>query len=719
MFPVLCPVPGEGAMKNAVCLLVTCLVAIGLVGCAARRPDSGVRPDPGEDGVGGTQKPVQAARCFAASVDEHNLVLDDREAARDYLRRKLVALVAAKLIKVGFASGRAAEIAAGGELSAFHVHGHREKVFGKGERAGKLDRVELWDVHGRLQVELGGQHIDEVMGRLGHLPVTSLDGAEAMAGYLRALEGLDPDRDELAALWQKLADTWVHLLEPVLKIQLQVPVEPVEDYFTVLEEGAARLARFRDMCPDHPAFDRLEKLFTLAAIKALHTVEVSAANHQALDAVLAHLEALCRPALPGVMPYLMRDIELAWRDRLEKLDDSNTPFPEMKPDFVMFLERFPQSDFYPELELRFLARWTDYLAAREVEDPGGLRAYLDEVDLLAERFPSAGGLESVHRAAGIQCRQVLSSVEVPDLRAGNRMNELLERCRPWMPPGTQTEAVARRLAAIRADLVRRKDDREERAALRDLTFFIGWDRAIRALPWGRKLGERLRESWMGHNAFQRQWEKGRDAGSECRCSLDPDEPCRSFEEQGPHGGFEVVARFYRDQLAGVDVCQVYTGGNVEPLYRFYKRRYRAAHNQRRAAVFLAGGSRDPDARGVRFGKPDGIQVTLERSHDTVTVRYRHGTVLAQRERDEAATRERREQQRRKRREERIRAGWKPGDCVQWDCVDVLEGLDCAYSGNVLERKGDRYRIRVIEAEDDPAARGADLLVDQDHIVDCE
>ncbi len=108
----------------------------------------------------------------------------------------------------------------------------------------------------------------------------------------------------------------------------------------VLLRMSSILKQFHQLHPEHPKYAELEKLFTHAALKVVKTKRVKAENYPAIRKMLDRIGGITGKHLPGVMPYLMRDMELAWRDRLEKLNKKKMPFPKMKPDFLLFMEIF-------------------------------------------------------------------------------------------------------------------------------------------------------------------------------------------------------------------------------------------------------------------------------------------------------------------------------------------------------------------------------------------
>ena len=209
-----------------------------------------------------------------------------------------------------------------------------------------------------------------------------------------------------------MGDQWAEALRPLLKLQLQFPVKPEDKYLESLAGLAARLTSFREGFPLHQEYPALEKLFTRAALHLLKTVKVQAQNYPTLKQLLADLESITKDCLPGVIPYLLRDVELAWRNRLEKLGRDQVPFPEVYKDFYLFMQMYPNSDFYPDLELMFLVAWADYLAARKISSLDQLSEYLKEVSLLKVRFPRAGSGEKASQLLGQRCVAMLSKVEI-------------------------------------------------------------------------------------------------------------------------------------------------------------------------------------------------------------------------------------------------------------------------------------------------------------------
>ncbi len=683
------------------CVGLSCS-ALWLSACSGAKPSGGVA----QEGAG--VKAVPAGRIFRAEVDETDLILDSEPAAKDYLRNKLVGLLVQQMVELGFDGARATRLAADGKLDAFSVRGHEERIHGQGLEAGLIKKLVLWDVKGGLQVNLSDSDVAGLLEQLDGLPLGSMEEVEALERFLVRLPALEPDAGQLAGLRRKVGDRWAVLLAPYLKIQLDIPVQPIHDYLEALGRVAIVLKDFRAAHPDHSGFGPMEKTFILAALKALHTIEVKPERFEEINALLARLTKMTGGAMPGLIPYLKRDLELAWRDHLVKLDDGNAPFSETKKGFLYFLELFPESKFYPDLELRFLTRWYEHLCTLRPSGLDELTDFQREVRLLSERFPNFTRLDGVRALLGTHCVRVLSGVEASDLQAMERIKAALKVCDPVVPAGIETVEMRGRLERMEQRLVDERDDRVEKKALADLTFFIEWDRAVQKLPWAGP-----RKGWTGKGAFLAKWDEGSDAGSNCHCSLDPDEPCREFESEGPAGGFEVVARFHAERLAGVDLCQVYTGDKLEPVFRFFARRYRKAHSGREAADFLAGPGSAGQIRSVRFKKPGAIQVTLERSTDSCTVRYRSVRMLADKKEDERAARAREARERKKARKERIRRGWRPGECVRWECDPV-----CQYEGRIKTRRKSRYQVTITGSRENPRQEGSDVWVVEGEIYDC-
>lgn len=688
------------------------LIVLVPAGCGPAMPD--VEGPEKEAADAGPPPPPEdearlQARTFVSEVNEENLLLSDEEAAKGYLRQKLVGLLVKQLSELGYEQDQASVLATAGTLEDFSVTGHEEQVVGRGAEEGLVTDKVVWDVRGRLKVVLTDDYVAGLGDWLDRLPLDSMEEVETVSGYLKRFCRLQPDAAQLAQLQKKAGDRWAGLIEPYIRIQLERDVEKLETYMGVLLRMSSILKQFHQLHPGHPKYPELEKLFIHAALKAVKTEEVKAQNFPAIKAIMERIAGIAGQHLPGVMPYLMRDLEIAWRDRLERLDKEKTPFPKMKPDFLLFMETFPRSDFYPELELRFLSRWIEYLLAARPKDLEELEAYHKEVKLLSERFPSFAGLEKVRAALGARCIQVLARAGLPDLEAVARVRKMAKRCDPLMAAGLDLVNMRERLDRREELLIRMRDDREEKKALKDLTFFIRWDRAMRKLAWGKP-----RKGWADKGAFSQMWAKGKDAGSNCRCTLDPEEPCRAFEEEGPRGGFEVVARFYSQRLSGVDLCQVFVGRNIPALYRFYSRRYKKAHSGSEAARFLAGGGGTGGGiQSVRFGDQAKLLVTLECGQDVCTVRYRHGPMLSAREKDEKLARKREEEKQRQARQKRIRRGWRAGDCVNWDCAKT-----CRYTGRIKQRRKDRYLVEIVKDLDDPKLKGTNTWVPQKELYDC-
>jgi hypothetical protein len=661
---------------------------------------------------GGSSPALQtkvAGRIFQAQVGEKNLVLKSEVQARDYLRKKLVGLVAQKLFELGTDTSEAARLASGGRLEAFRVNGHEERVHGQGAEKGLIKKMVLWDVTGKLIVELDDAAVAELVERLAGLPAQSMEEIDALERFLVRLPALEPDQETFTKLRRRVGDRWAELLAPWMKVQLDIPVELQKDYLQALARIAVVLKDFKQAHATHPGFASLEKSFILAALKLLRTIPVGPARFKQINELLAELGGMAKQSMPGLIPYLKRDLELAWRDFLVKRDDAEAAFSETKDGFLYFLELFPKSKFYPDLELRFLTRWYEHLLVLQANDLKGLFAFQREARLLSERFPGFTRVADVRLALGKQCVKVLSAVEGGDLKAMAEIKQAREGCDPVVAAGNETVQMRDRLERMEQRLVDARDDKLEEEALADLTFFIEWDKAIGVLPWAKK-----NQGWQGRGVFADKWKKGEDAGPDCRCTLDPDEPCRAFEQEGPAGGFEVVARFFSGKLSSVDLCQVYTGSQIESVYRFFARRYKKRHSGKQAATFLAGSGGAGSNRGVRFEKPGELEIVLERSTDTCTVRYRSQRMLAAMKVADKAEQAVKASERAVERKKRIAEGWRPGQCVRWDCEPV-----CKYRGRAKTRGKGRYLVTITDAKANRRKEGSDVWVKADRLFDCE
>jgi hypothetical protein len=686
---------------HAFALWAACLTAFS--GCAGGEAERRT-PPPGEAPL---EQTGPAERRVAAEVREQNLIFSDEPAARDYLRRKLIGLLVQELVELGFDAARATSLASEGRLQAFTVEGREAKVHGEGAEAGLIKQVKLWRVEGRLVVLLSDELAAELVERLTRLPLVSMEEVEAVQGHLAKLAARKPDPALLSALERKVGDRWAELLRPFMKAQLDTPLQPAAGFLDALERVAVVLRVFREAQPEHPAFGELEKDFILGCLRLQRAIPVGETGAAALADMHARVQRSAADFMPQIMPYLLRDLELAWRDHLIRLDDQRMAFPGLKGDFLRFLETFPSSQFYPDLELRFLLRWAEHLQTPRPPGLESLEGLVREVELLGQRFPSFQRLPELQAHLGQRCLESLSRLSAPDLQVMRRIQATLGACDAFLPAGQATMDMRARLDKQERELLRRRDDELERVALRELTFFIDWDRAVGGLVWGAK-----RAAWQGKGEFARRWETGKDAGEQCRCSLDPEEPCRVFSAEGAAGGFEVVARFHRDRLAGVDLCDVYVGPQLPNIYRFFARRYEAEHGDAEGATFLAGGG-GPHSRGVRFARPPEVLVELERSVDSCTVRYRSASVQGEIDGDRKAEREAQARAKLQARAERLRRGWEVGACVRWACAP-----QCDYTGRVRARRGETYRVSITRSETDRREEGSERSVPAEELFDC-
>ncbi len=676
-----------------------------VTGCPG--PQTGVRP------AGTGDKPPDGGappgRSFRVEVDETNLILASEAEAKDYLRKKLVGTMAAKLSELGFDGGQATRLSTDGKLEAFSARGHEERIHGQGKDAGLIKTAVLWDVKGVLEVGLSDDDLRQLIDHLDGLPLSSMQEVDVLERYLARLAPLVPDDEAFIHLRRKVGDRWAALLTPWLKIQLDIPVEPLGEYRAALGRVAMVLGDFRRAHPEHPGFAPLEKAFTLAALKGLRSMPVKAENFQPINDYLGAVERMGAASMPGLMPYLKRDLELAWRDHLVALDDAEAPFPETRKGFLYFLELYPKSQFYPDLELRFLTRWYEHLLATKPEKLEALVQMQREVELLSTRFPHFGRLADVRAALGLQCVRVLGQVEAADLKQMAHIKKVRQGCEASMPAGNETVQMRARLDRMEQQLTERRDDRLEKKALDDLTFFIAWDEAIRGLKWGQP-----KDSWVGQGAFAAKWATGTDAGADCRCSLDPDEPCRAFEQEGPAGGFELVARFHQGRLAGVDLCSVYVGDKLTPVYQFFARRYDLHHEGSQAAAFLAGAGGPAGAGGLGFAHRDDLKITLERSADTCTVRYQSVAMMSEQQRARQAAAKKEAAERAKARAARLRKGFSPGSCVRWACEPV-----CGFTGRTKTHSKGRYMVTITRSREDRRQVGTDVWVPEKQLYDCQ
>ncbi len=648
---------------------------------------------------------VSAGQVVSVKVDERDLLLKDELTARNYLTQKLEALMAKDLISLGFEGKKALEMAKSAQRKDIFVRGHMERIMGQGKDAGKISDETLWDVRGQLHVSLSDSVLDHLFKDLSSRPVSTMEDVSRLESIFDNMDKKGIDNVRFDALRKKVADKWAALLQPWEKKQFEIPLRPLDSYLKTLKRVSMVLESFYRVHPKHPGFARLEKMFTLAAIKAVRSIEVKSENFEAIRKVLAEIQEIAGGYMPGLMGYIKRDLELAWRDYLVAMDDKKVAFPKMREGFVYFLELFPKSQFYPDLELRFLSRWYDHLLSFAPKDVKELDGMLRQVKLMHDRFPSFDGLKDLELAAGKHCVSILSLVKAPDLKFMAKINDTLSKCEPFLQAGNKTVQMRDHLENMEQALTDARDDDLEKRALANLDFFIQWDKAITSLPWGTP-----KKRWKTHSRFMEKWKTGKDAGAECRCTLDPEEPCRIFDGAGLAGGFEVVVRFTDEKLSGVDLCEVYTGNKMEAIYRFFARRYKALHSGRQAAQFLAG---TRNGTRLSFIKDDKVHLTLERTTDTCTIRYRSVKMMTEAEKKEKERAAKEAKAREEARRERVLRGWSPGQCVRWECKPV-----CQYRGRTKTRKDDRYMVTITQSRKSPTEEGSEVWVSAEDLYDC-
>ena len=656
--------------------------------------------------VSSGQKALSVGQTISVKVNERDLLLPDEVGARKYLNQKLIALMTKELISLGFDGKTAASMATSAQKKDIFVRGHMEKIMGQGKDAGKIYDENLWDVRGQLQIVLSSSRLDELYKQLESRPLSNMEHVMYLESVFHNMQQKRINTTRFESLMNKTAEKWFKLLYPWEKRQFEIPVAPLDAYLKTLNRVRLVLEDFHKAHPDHPGFATLEKTFTLAAIKAVRSIKVQSENFTAIKRLLDKIQKMAGKLMPGLMAYIKRDLELAWRDYLVSMDDKKESFLKMREGFVFFLELFPESKFYPDLELRFLSRWYDHLVSFVPKDLHGLEEMLRQDSLFHKRFPTFDGLKDVDNVVGKRCVSVLSRVNANDLDFMARINNALSQCESYLPAGNSTVRMRERLERLEQKLTDARDDRQEQKALSDLNFFVQWDKAIESLPWGAP-----KKKWNSEKSFMEKWNSGKDAGSECRCTLDPEEPCRIFNSTGLAGGFEVVVRFSDDRLSGVDLCEVYTGDKLEAIYRFFARRYRALHSGRQAAMFLAGTRNDI---GMSFVKGDKIHVTLERSTDTCTIRYRSVKMMSEVEKREKEKAAKQAKDRARARKERIEKGWNPGQCVRWECRPV-----CQYQGRTKTKSRNRYMVTITNSRKSPTEEGSEVWVDEDDLYDCQ
>ena len=298
-------------------------------------------------------------------------------------------------------------------------------------------------------------------------------------------------------------------------------------------------------------------------------------------------------------------------------------------------------------------------------------------------------------------------VEARHLDEINQIREVVSICKKLDMPAQTVRSIEERLDKLSDKLISLQEDKSEKQALKNLEFLYDWDKLAINLPWNQS-----RQAWMNQQTFRRIWQSGQESGSTCRCSLDPDEPCRAF--RAPEGVYEVVAKFYEGRLAGLDLCQVNTGHKLDAFYRFFERRYQKKHTNRQAKVFIAGLDAHMTIPALRFQKGDSLQVTLERQTESCTVRYRDLSVLQEKTDHEQQELIQFDQARKERRRARVQAGWRLGECVRFDCNPI-----CRSEGSVQSRDELGYHVTITKQQDDPRLVGTRVTKKGVQLFDCQ
>ncbi|RME24477.1 MAG: hypothetical protein D6806_09505 [Deltaproteobacteria bacterium] len=386
-----------------------------------------------------------------------------------------------------------------------------------------------------------------------------------------------------------------------------------------------------------------------------------------------------------------------------KLDEKKLDFDELREDFLAFLRKFPKSRFYPEMELRFVARWVGKLLGANPGKPEDLLRFAEEVKLLKSRFPHLAELERVMSHFGELCLAVLEKAEIGDLEAMKMVRRVEKSCDSVLPAGIRTVKVRKRLDDTQRRLERQLADKREKAELRGFEFFRMWDDAIRDLRWGS-----TRDDFARRGKFAGLWKEGQDAGEDCQCTFDPESPCRLFEPDAEHGGYEVVARFFNDRLYGIDLCNLMVTTKLPAVYRFLSRRYRPAHSRSAATRFLEA------ATGTLRFEGRQLAVWLDCRQGICTLRVAEKKAWEKKRRLEDEMRRDRQREIEQRRRQRLERGWKPEDCVEWSC-----GAACTARGKVVRAEGKRYLVLVDRNPEEPLQAGRRIWIRAEELNDCQ
>jgi len=666
--------------------------------CACPAPTGPAGPAPATTQATLPAGDAGGGRVFESRVEEKNLLLENRQAATQYLRAKLVSLLAERLSALGFDPAGAARLAASGQAAEFEVRGHRERFAGREADAGKIVEAEVFDVRGRLRLVLSDNEVEELYQILQSLPVSNRESAEKLAEYLEQFARLEPPAEKLNGLRERLAESWAKILEADLMLLREIKPQDAEP--PELAGATEQLRRFSAYFAGH---SRLEPLYVQLAQGWLRWLL------QLGDRPLAEQRPRLlrvRQAAAGLLPlmnYVDKAVELAWRDRIFKLDDQHVPFAAIREEFLVFLEEFPSSRFYSEMELRFVDRWVEHLLKIPVGDLESLSSLQLEVQLLGQRFPTLSRRTEVESRLARECLRLLSAARPTSLEAMTGLRQLAARCEPFLPAGAETVQMKKNLDDVEQQLVKERDDGLEKAALKDLNFFIAWEKAARGLKWGSTVKE-----WSSAADFARLWAEGRDAGADCQCNLDPEEPCRVFQEQSERGRFQVTARFFQNKLFGLDLCNLWVGDGLAAVYNFFSRRYQRRHSPQQASRLIATGEGE-----VTFGKKDDLLWLLSCRMGTCLVQVREARLYKLYQQQQREENRQFQDAQAEQRKQRLQRGWQKGDCVRWGC-----GAECLFQGRVESREQNRYRVVVEEARENPRLQGRREWVPEEELYDC-